>query len=263
MNCAHCGAPISLEEKYCPHCGQPNIQAVRHSEDMEHYNREFENTRRGVLGTLRAYKGITARLIIFIIAVIFMIIAFCLMNGSYSIHRNRMHRYALDHSAEILAQVDEYMEHKDYVSIANYADHYALNLYSYGKDDPFEKYYPVFRIAANYAGVYTDLMSIATSEEPSEEKSRLDILNSDLKYVYDYIYNPEEKNVYDHGDPELADRAIADAEELIDALFIRYYRFTPEEMEQFHTLSDARRSVVLEDKFNELVLEREGADQNE
>ena len=67
MNCAHCGAPITLEEKYCPHCGQPNIQAARHSEDMARYRNEFENTRRGVHVTLRAYKGITARLILFII----------------------------------------------------------------------------------------------------------------------------------------------------------------------------------------------------
>ena len=104
MNCAHCGAPVTLEDKYCPHCGQPNIQAAQHSEDMARYRNEFENTRRGVHGTLRAYKGITARLILFIIALISTIVTFGMWNSAYSIHRDKMYKYAKAHSAEVIVR---------------------------------------------------------------------------------------------------------------------------------------------------------------
>lgn len=258
MNCAHCGAPVTLEEKYCPHCGQPNIQAVRHSEDMAHYRNEFENTRRGVHGTLRAYKGITARLILFIIALVTTIVTFGMWNSAYSIHRSRMYKYAKAHSAEVMAQIDQYISHKDYVSLAAYADNYALDRYSYGDDDVFDVYYPVVQISRSYANVYHDVMVIATTDRPSDRDGRLSTLDDDLNRVYNYINNPEDRGLYDHGDPEMVDRVIDDVNKLVDALLTRYFRFTGAEAEEFHTMSPARRSVILEDKFNEIVADREG-----
>ena len=258
MNCAHCGAPVTLEEKYCPHCGQPNIQAARHSEDMARYRNEFENTRRGVHGTLRAYKGITARLILFIIALIATIVSFGMWNSAYSIHRSRMNKYARNHSDMVMAQMDEYLSHKDYVSFASYIDYYALDRTSFGKDDVFDSYYPVIMIARRYEYVYQDVMQIATSDTPSERKSRLSTLNDDLNRLYDYMNDPDERGLYDHGDPEMVDRTIDDVNSLVDALLIRYFRFTEAETAEFHTMTEARRSVLLEDKYNEIVEDREG-----
>ncbi|MBO4898740.1 MAG: zinc ribbon domain-containing protein [Lachnospiraceae bacterium] len=258
MNCAHCGAPVTLEDKYCPHCGQPNIQAAQHSEDMARYRNEFENTRRGVHGTLRAYKGITARLILFIIALISTIVTFGMWNSAYSIHRDKMNKYAQAHSAEVMAQIDEYLSHKDYVSLAAYVDYYALDRYSFGKDDVFDSYYPVVQISRTYTNVYYDVMTIAASDRPSERDGRLSTLADDVDRVYNYLNNPEDRGFYDHGDPEMVDRTIDDVNRLIDALMIRYFRFSREEAAEFHNMTSARRSVLLEDKFNEIVADREG-----
>ena len=258
MNCAHCGAPVTLEEKYCPHCGQPNIQAARHSEDMARYRNEFENTRRGVHVTLRAYKGITARLILFIIALVSTIVTFGMWNSAYSIHRNRMNKYAVQHSDEVKAQMDMYRSHKDYVSLASYADYYALDRYSYGKEDVFDSYYPVVQISRSYSNIYNDVMQIATDDTPSEMKSRLSMLDDDLNRVYEYINYPEDRGFYDYGDPEMVDLTIDDVNSLTDALLIRYFRFSEAETAEFHTMTPARRSVLLEDKYTELIADREG-----
>ena len=37
MKCKYCGYNISLEEEYCPHCGNKNEEAAKHIADMEQY----------------------------------------------------------------------------------------------------------------------------------------------------------------------------------------------------------------------------------
>ena len=257
MNCAHCGAPMTLEEKFCPNCGQPNAQAAQHSRDMAHYNREFEKTRKGVYGTLKAYKGITARLILLVIAIVFMIIAFTMDNNVYSLYRSHMRREAKAHADGIEAQLQEYMKHKDYVSLARYSEKYALTHYSFDDYARFSRYYPALILARDYTNLYADMMPIVTMDDPSERRSSWAVINDDISYLYKHLYDPDEY-FYDHGDPELSAGAASDVEELSDALFICYLGFTPKEAEEFHTMSAGRRSAFIEEKLEQIVEERKG-----
>ena len=257
MNCPHCGAPVTLEQSFCPSCGMPNKQAAQHSRDMAHYNREFEQTKRGVYKTLRAYKGITARLLAFVIAIVVMIVAFVLMNNAYSIHKNRMIKQALSHGDEIEAQVIDYLEHGDYVTLHSYSDHYALTNHSYDKDSRFAKYYPTLAMARDYSGLYADLMVLITPDDLSEQRHSLSLVNDDISYLYKHLYEQDEY-FYDYGDIDLSYRTRDDIEKQTDALLIRYLKFTPEEAEAFHSMSEGRRNSLLEDKFEMILNERMG-----
>ncbi len=256
MNCPHCGAPVTLEQKFCPSCGMPNKQAAQHSRDMAHYNSEFEKTRRGVYGTLKAYKGITARLLVFVIAIIVMIVAFVLMNNSYSIHKNRMIKQAKAHGDEIEAQIADYLKHGDYVTLYHYSDHYALTNHSYEKDDRFSKYYPALVMVRDYAGLYADLMSLITPDDLSDQKRLLSAVNDDISYLYKHLYEGDE-NFYDYGDPDLSYRTRDGVEKQADALLIRYLKFTPDEAEAFHSMSEGKRNSLLDDKFEMIKNARE------
>lgn len=35
MKCSKCGAPIQLNQKYCPNCGSLNEENAKHVSDME------------------------------------------------------------------------------------------------------------------------------------------------------------------------------------------------------------------------------------
>ena len=35
MKCNNCGAPLQLDQKFCPNCGSPNEQGLKHANDME------------------------------------------------------------------------------------------------------------------------------------------------------------------------------------------------------------------------------------
>ncbi len=45
MKCNNCGAPLQLDQKFCPNCGSPNEQGLKHANDMENYNKKFNRTR--------------------------------------------------------------------------------------------------------------------------------------------------------------------------------------------------------------------------
>jgi len=252
MNCSNCGAPISLEEKYCPHCGQPNVQAMQHSRDMAHYNKEFEKTRSGVYRALKNYKGITARLIIFTIVLVCAIIAGLMMNSTYSMHRKRMEKEARANAREIEVQFQEYMDKMDYVTLSHYVDHYFLDNYDLRDDPVLGKYYSSGRILRNYGYFYDDLMRTITAKEDRDIERYTQNMNEDISQLYRYMYGTDEENGYlrEQGDPEIFNRVCKDVEDLTDAFLISYLGFTEEETEDFHTMTEARRSVLLEDKTN-------------
>ena len=251
MNCEHCGAPITLEEKYCAHCGKPNTMAAQHVRDMAAYKNEFEKTRHGVYRTLAAYKGITARLIIFVVAVVIMIVAFVMMQGVYSMQRNHTIRETKAHADEVAAQVEEYLEHGDYVGLAAYSEHTRLNSYALEKSS-LGKYSPVVSMASRYSFLYDDVMQLYTSDDPGSEYSRKNIGN-DYESLYEVLDDPEGRYFYGNGDDELVDRTIEGISRQTDALFMTYLGFDAAEIEEMHTLTPARRNVMLEEHISEFI----------
>ena len=61
MKCKHCGAEIGLEENYCRYCGQPNDQALRHTQDMTNYHRRYAATETAVVSRTKRYSQIILR----------------------------------------------------------------------------------------------------------------------------------------------------------------------------------------------------------
>ena len=64
MKCEFCGGTLSLEEEYCPHCGQANKHAKQHIKDMRHYQGKFENTEKYVRNKATTYSEVSVRAII-------------------------------------------------------------------------------------------------------------------------------------------------------------------------------------------------------
>ena len=50
MKCNNCGAPIQMNQKFCPNCGSPNVEFKKHIDDMEQYDKKFNRTRSKVIG---------------------------------------------------------------------------------------------------------------------------------------------------------------------------------------------------------------------
>ena len=73
MKCQHCGNNLNIEDKYCPYCGQPNPFAVKHQEEMERFEKDYQETKEDVLEQSSRFNRHTVR--ITIIAVMVALIA--------------------------------------------------------------------------------------------------------------------------------------------------------------------------------------------
>lgn len=71
MKCNNCGAPLQLDQKFCPNCGSPNEQGLKHANDMENYNRKFNRTRSKVISNSKWFvKNITPIAVVMLSAIV-------------------------------------------------------------------------------------------------------------------------------------------------------------------------------------------------
>ena len=61
MKCNNCGAPIQMNQKFCPNCGSPNVEFKKHIDDMEQYNKKFNSTRSKVIGNSKWFVNYIAK----------------------------------------------------------------------------------------------------------------------------------------------------------------------------------------------------------
>lgn len=71
MKCNNCGAPLQLNQKFCPNCGSPNEQALKHVNDMENYDKKFNRTRSKVISNSKWFvKNITPIAVVMLSAIV-------------------------------------------------------------------------------------------------------------------------------------------------------------------------------------------------
>ena len=47
VNCKKCGAPLSLNEAFCPYCGEPNLEAQEHLKKLQELDELLEEIKKG------------------------------------------------------------------------------------------------------------------------------------------------------------------------------------------------------------------------
>ena len=70
MKCSKCGAPIQLNQKYCPNCGSLNEENAKHVSDMENYDSKFNKTRKQVVSNSKWFVKYMAPITAMVIAII-------------------------------------------------------------------------------------------------------------------------------------------------------------------------------------------------
>ena len=109
MKCNNCGAPIQLDQKFCPNCGSPNEQGLKHANDMENYNKKFNRTRSKVISNSKWFvKNITPIAVVMLSAIV--LAAALIANNSmfgYRVTERDNKRYNKTHNDEIQVQLKE------------------------------------------------------------------------------------------------------------------------------------------------------------
>ena len=130
VNCKNCGAPLTLEDAVCPHCGTPNPEAQEHLEKLARLDRDFKDTKKEVAEEVRRSKsgyGVLVILVMVLLANLFMI---PLHASSYDISRRIIASKMGE--ARIRETMDELLDQGEYIEMAIFADKYELSYQEYG-----------------------------------------------------------------------------------------------------------------------------------
>lgn len=242
MKCRVCGGNMKIEDAYCPFCGMPNPDAVKHREDMKKYEKRFSKTEKEVISTARSYSVKSIKTVVILVLVIVVLIMFVLnvfhYDLAYAINENSIRK-----NADVyIEQLDEYEETEQYMAMAAYYD--ANNLY---RVDVFDEYKAVVNVAARYGYVMEELSSLLCREiiVYGDAETALEGLCEYVQWLYDECERKE------YADPdqwtERHTESIENMKAEINLLIQTYCGFSDEEMVRFETASEARKQIMIEE----------------
>ena len=95
MKCNNCGAPIQMNQKFCPNCGSPNVEFKKHIDDMEQYNKKFNSTRSKVIGNSKWFVNYIAPITALVITMTALTLAIIGKNSmiGYDIAKKNQQKY--------------------------------------------------------------------------------------------------------------------------------------------------------------------------
>lgn len=249
MKCEKCGGNISLEALHCPFCGEINIHAQQHVKDMARYQGEFARTRTNVYTVTRNYAGIAVRAGIITVLLI-LIIVFCYIgNESYIIKNNMRESNANRSFKKYSAIMDEYLAQEDYLAFGAFCEANCIETYN----TKYEKYYQVMSVCYAYYQLYDRIMAANTAKAGDDfsERDRENYISSivqTMEYYYRYL-DEERYGSYEGADSEKERATIAQIKEDVHALLRAYCGLTEEDIAGFDSLSDAQRTIIIEERM--------------
>lgn len=244
MNCKYCGGNLSLEDRFCPHCGKPNEHAQQHVKDMEAYKDRFDTTQGDVYKVTKNYSEITAHAVIITVLVVLCLVALFMTRSAYSIKRNVHDLQAKRYHKEYTAKMDQYLDEEDYLGFHAFCEARDIRVYTEG----YESYAVIMRAADHYAYIYENLFGMLEAEAETLKDGRIESLTT---YCDNYAKARENMDSYPI-DEAYTEQVLLRMEEDVEAFLQAYLGLTKEEAEGFSKLSKAQRMVLLEQKYEEM-----------
>lgn len=250
MKCEHCGGNLSLNDKYCPHCGCINEQAKRHVEDMERYEGEFEETKEEVYENTRRFTQFSVRIIVIAVLLAASLLLIVLRNNAWSLHYNYIRSKAESNYDTYSAAMDQMLADGNYTEFSDFIDAHHITTYQ----GPYERYAQINPATRYYAEIYEKIMAIHRPSyyDEGEEEETVSRLAECLDSYYERIAQSYED--YDI-DEELTNTTIARMTQTIEALLVAYCGLDADEAAALPQMTKARRAVLIEEKALPLVTE--------
>lgn len=245
MKCDFCGQSLSLEEEVCSHCGQPNPHAQQHIRDMKRYKGEFENTRKGVYAVTGKYAEATVRVIVIAVLVVLITLVLYVYNNAYSLYCDYLRGDAIRNAKEYKEMMDRYIAEEDFRRLSLFCEEHAIGSYM----EEYQMYAPVMRTVDYYVWFCDNVMEFVTLPVEEGETPDWDYVAYTLNEFYNAYDWSKYENDDDAGRPENV-HALETMEKNMKLMLQTYLGFTKEETAGLRELSEAKRTVLFEEKFN-------------
>lgn len=252
MKCKNCGGEVRLEDMYCPYCGSPNEEGLRHARDMQHYQNEFQQTKEDVIDRAGRQSrtavrvAVTALLLLAIAAHIF------IQTNGYAIRRMWTGLTTRGNEDLYREQIEKYLEDEDYIALSAYCS--EIDLYDF--EDLYDAYYPIVRVSNTYRYACNQIMKLVNPQDYSNPESTAKYASEYIQDFYEAL-DPEKYSYYDSFDsPEIQEHVAAMTEQM-EALLVAYLSMTPEDAKSMSSISRGNRVILVEKGLEQYVQEAE------
>lgn len=254
MKCPNCGAHSDMETPFCPYCGKEIPFFKKHREDMAEYEQRIRQTQTTVVSENRRFSSKAARITIFCILIIFVLLSFIALSAQSQIRRSILASRNHSNADKHLAVLREYEEAGDFVGLAEYYDFHSLDHGT--EDESFGEFGLVERFASSYRYVVQYVEKYQTEQD---EKRRTDLLQYVIEdyvrffnYYHEYIEEPEEYRYYqDSAYSDVHFASIEKMKDLLHSLFISQFHIGADEIEEFDRMDEIHKTVFIEERLTE------------
>ena len=243
MKCKNCGGEVGLEERFCPYCGTPNEQAVRHFQDMADYQQRYAATEADVVSAAKRYAQIIPRVVAILLLLIAAVVMAVVAENAYAFP-DRMRRRAAEKDSEgTVAAMEAYLAQGDYLAFASYADFNDVRVYN----SPFEAYAGVRWVAQYYKDVVLRMERLFLHEDREQWAAKrapddIQALCQSLENFFDALERGT-RNTESEAHLACVEQMRGDVMEMLRV----YLGLEGEEAERFLAMSANRKAAYLEE----------------
>ncbi len=243
MKCEYCGNNLGIEEEVCPYCGKENKFAKKHIKDMRKFSNSFNSTREEVLANSNRFSAFTVRLTVVAVLVALIAVSFVIYFNRYELETARKERYVKRHIGQYRAKIESMMDDRDYLGLESYM---RVNRLTYS--ELLNEYYIVYSASAACHS-FTEYMAYLLDEDSfMEDEEAMEQIASLLERLYGYTAPTSEYEINKYYNDEVY-AYIDDLTAHTEILVRGYFGLSKDDMEDFRTLSKARKQVMLEEGY--------------
>ncbi len=234
VNCKNCGAPLTLEDAVCPHCGTPNPEAQEHLRKLAKLDRDFRKTKTEVAEEVRKSKsgyGVLVILVMVLLANLFMI---PLHAATYDIAEKIV--ASKMGSAMIRETMDELLEEGEYIEMAVFNDKYQLSYQEYGD------YNRIAFLAEYYNRLISNVTDYLYGKDPYN-----DPLVSACQNIKDFVSEYEYSGRYI--DDRKMTKYIEDLNGEFEAYIRTYLKLTDEDIAEINDMSNSELLLRISERM--------------
>ena len=250
MKCKYCGGDVTLQDHFCPHCGRPVDQALRHQKEMREYETEFEETKREAINKISVSSGggtaVGIRLAVIValtIALIWMLINL----NSYDINQRKEKRLANANYDAYVEQIEQYIADRDFVALSRFEDKHNLDW-----NDKYKEYRDIFYAASSYEYIYRGILETAFLLKDARSLYYAENLSENVNRFYEQILS--DRSTYSDADPEKTEAAYNEMEQDMLTLLQKYLHISKEDADSMRELSKSRRKVLIEQALDARIV---------
>ena len=236
VNCKNCGAPLSLEDAFCPNCGTPNPEAQDHLRKMASLNREFQKAQNEVHDEVRKNKKGYGVLVALVMVLLANLILIPLHMASYDIAEKIKVSELTDE--EIHKTLDTFLEEGEFVELYLFTEKYRLPYQEYGE------YNRIANLAYHYSYLLKNLTNyLYNTDTYTDPLVRICSEISDFKSEYSsYLRWSDDSELMPY-----AERINDD----FDAVLKEYMHLTDQDISEAENMTNSELLVRVTERLND------------